>query len=305
MVTYDYYRIFYYVATCHSFTEAARVLHNSQPNILRCINNMEAELQCQLFLRGNHGVTLTPEGERLFIHVSAAFKHLTIGEDELRRNQELKSGFITIGASETALHLILLDALEKFHGKYPGIHTHIYNYSTPQALDALINGMVDFSLVTTPMKIKKPLRKISLLSFQEILLGGAKFQGLCADVHSLSELVDMPFISLHQDTGTRNLYDHYFFSHGLNFHPEMEVATIDQILPMIRHNLGIGFYPKQLATDCLSQNSVYQILLTKPIPQREVCLVLDDIRPMSKASKTLITELHDTISIFPTTSGNS
>ena len=35
MITYDYYRIFYYVAQYKSFTRAAEALHNNQPNITR------------------------------------------------------------------------------------------------------------------------------------------------------------------------------------------------------------------------------------------------------------------------------
>ena len=33
MITYDYYRIFYFVAQYHSFTKAAEILKNNQPNI--------------------------------------------------------------------------------------------------------------------------------------------------------------------------------------------------------------------------------------------------------------------------------
>ena len=61
MSTYDYYRIFYHVAQHHSFTKAAEVLHNNQPNITRCMNNLETELGCHLFVRSNRGVSLTPE----------------------------------------------------------------------------------------------------------------------------------------------------------------------------------------------------------------------------------------------------
>ena len=61
MITYDYYRIFYYVAQYKSFTKAAAALGNNQPNITRCMNNLEAELDCKLFLRSNKGVLLTPE----------------------------------------------------------------------------------------------------------------------------------------------------------------------------------------------------------------------------------------------------
>ena len=46
--SYESYRIFYHVATCESFTMAARILHNSQPNITRIINRLEQELNCQL-----------------------------------------------------------------------------------------------------------------------------------------------------------------------------------------------------------------------------------------------------------------
>lgn len=291
MITYDYYRIFYYVATCHSFTKAAQVLNNSQPNIMRYINNMEADLNCKLFVRNSHGVTLTPAGQKLFSHAAAAFEHLSIGEEELRRDLELESGLITIGVSETALRLVFLTALEEFRESFPGIHTHIFNHSTPQAVDALRNGTVDFAVVTTPLNIKKPLRKIHLTSFREILIGGSKYKALSETAHSLADLSEFPFISLHAGTGTRALYSDLFLRHGLSFHPELEAATTDQVLPMICHNLGIGFYPEQLATDDISSGHVHQIPLLETIPTRDICLIVDDSKPLSKAAETLISSL--------------
>lgn len=65
-VPYDYYRIFYYVAQHKSFTRAAEVLGNNQPNITRCMNNLEQDLGCKLFIRTNRGISLTPEGVRLY-----------------------------------------------------------------------------------------------------------------------------------------------------------------------------------------------------------------------------------------------
>ena len=59
-INYDYYRIFYVVAQCRSFTRAAEMLKNNQPNITRCMKNLEQELGCKLFHRSNKGVTLTP-----------------------------------------------------------------------------------------------------------------------------------------------------------------------------------------------------------------------------------------------------
>ncbi len=71
-INYDYYRIFYVVAQCRSFTRAAEMLKNNQPNITRCMKNLEQELGCKLFHRSNKGVTLTPEGQRFYRRGGAA-----------------------------------------------------------------------------------------------------------------------------------------------------------------------------------------------------------------------------------------
>ena len=42
-VNYEYYRVFYHVAKLKSFTQAAEVLMNSQPNITRTIRSLERE----------------------------------------------------------------------------------------------------------------------------------------------------------------------------------------------------------------------------------------------------------------------
>ena len=139
-INFEYYKIFYYVAKYSNFTRAANALGNSQPNITRAMNGLEQQLHCTLFVRTNRGVQLTPEGEKLYTHVSAAMSHLWAAEEELADSSGLAHGSISIGASETALNIFLLDKLKDFHMKYPGIRLKIYNHSTPQAIDAVKSG---------------------------------------------------------------------------------------------------------------------------------------------------------------------
>lgn len=65
----------------------------------------------------------------------------------------------------------------------------------------------------------------------------------------------------------------------------MEAATTDQILPMIAHNLGIGFYPEKLAQELDAAGEVCQISITEPLPDRCVCSLCDKNRPLSIAAK--------------------
>ena len=91
-MNFDYYRIFYYAARYKNFTQAAAALMSSQPYVTRVIHNLEHELGCRLFVRSNRGISLTPEGERLYRHVALALEELQAGEAELSSHLSLQGG---------------------------------------------------------------------------------------------------------------------------------------------------------------------------------------------------------------------
>ena len=57
-ISFEYYRIFYYVAKYENITKAAMVLKSSQPNVTRIIHILEEQLDCRLFLREPRGLKL-------------------------------------------------------------------------------------------------------------------------------------------------------------------------------------------------------------------------------------------------------
>ena len=286
-ITYDYYRIFYYVAKYHSFTRAAKILMNSQPNITRAMNNLEQELGCRLFQRSHRGVALTPEGEKLFAHVQVAQEHLQAGETEIANAKNLKSGNISIGASEIALHGVLLPVLRQFHLTYPEIHIQVTNHSTPQAVSALKMGMVEVAVVVSPTGVAKPLREDPVMSVQDVLIAGPNFSDLRDKVWSFRDISAKPMISLGRNTKTYEFYDGLFAKHGVVLQPDIEVATTDQNLPMVRNDLGLGFLPEFFAKEAIERGEVFQIHLKEAIPERSICLVQDSSRPMSAAVRVL------------------
>ena len=113
----------------------------------------------------------------LFTHVEAAISQIQTAETELNAHSGLEHGSISIGASETALNIYLLDILKPFHMKHPGIRLKIYNHSTPQAIRSVKNGEVDFAVVSTPTNVDTPLKELHLRPFREILVGGKTFYG--------------------------------------------------------------------------------------------------------------------------------
>ena len=295
-ITYDYYRIFYYVAKYRSFTRAAKILMNSQPNLTRTINNLEAELGCRLFLRSRSGVVLTPEGERLFVHVQAAQEHLEAGEAEISDAKNLVSGHLSVGASEIALHSLLLPVLRDFHHAYPGIRIQVSNHSTPQAVAAVKAGLVELAVVTSPAEVHAPLAERLLLPFQDILIAGPSFSFLRGKPLTLESLKQYPLVTLGRDTSTFAFYNRLFSAHGQILSPAIEAATTDQILPLVCYDLGLGFLPSTFAVEAIARGEAFEVTLEESIPSRSVCLVWDKSRPLSAPAERLQSLIYQAVS---------
>lgn len=283
-ISYDYYRVFYYVAKYGNVSQAAKLLLNNQPNLTRTIRNLESELGCPLFSRTNRGMKLTPEGERLYAHVRIAFEHIEAGEAELTEARNLQTGTVYIAASEVALRCLLLPVLKQYRLLYPGVHIRISNHSTPQAIAALKDGAADIAVVTTPTVRSASLVETAIRPIQEVAVCSSAFPGLTGRPVALSELLDYPIISLGPDTKSFAFYSDFFTGHSLPFHPAIEAFTADQILPMVEADLGVGFVPNEFLE---SESRVCRIDLKEQIPERQVVLIKRKGQPLSVAARKL------------------
>lgn len=276
-ISYEYYKIFYYVAQYKSFSTASKILSNSQPNITRIINNLESELDCRLFVRSNRGVALTEAGEKLFEHVQNAHKHFQMGESEIvqlkeNHREHLSIGF-SIGINEVLLHDKILPVLHDYHTLYPNVRIRIINDSTPQLISNINEGLTDMAIITSVEGDKAHPKEIVLNSFRDVLAGGPSYAKLTRKKLHLSDLIDYPIINLWQGTETYSLYSHLFMEHGLSFEPEIETATTNQVLSFIAGDMGIGFMSPAYAKTAMKEKKIYRIPLAEELPTRQIRLI--------------------------------
>lgn len=269
-VNYEYYRIFYYVAKYKNVSQAAKILSANQPNLSRSIKILESELGCPLFVRTNRGMNLTSEGEKLFARVQIAFENIEAAEAEIIESRNIEKGSVFVAASEVALRCFLLPVLREYRMKYPSVRLRISNHSTPQAIDAVRSGVADMAVVTTPIGDPAAITQRTLRRFREVAVCSSAFSELLGREVPLSELVEYPVVSLGSQTGSFEAYTEFFTGEELPFKPDIEAATADQILPMVKADLGIGFVPEDFLA---GERGVYTIATDKPLPEREIKIV--------------------------------
>ena len=97
---------------------------------------------------------------------------------------------------------------------------------------------------------------VELKPFYEVLVGGRTFTALSSQNLSLKELNNYPLISLSDESMTRAFYRQFFLDHGAVLKPDTEAATTDQMLTLVKSELGIAFLPQPMAQDALARGEI-------------------------------------------------
>lgn len=288
-VSFDSYKVFYITAKNKSITMAAKELYVTQPTVTHCIQKLEEELGCVLFIRGKKGVKLTPEGKVLYKHVSIACEEIWKAENDMNALKEFKKGEILLGASETTLHFFLLPHLKRYKKKYPSIRLKIHNSNTRHMLDAIRNDELDCGILVFPGEYNEEgIEIITLDTFQDIAIVGNEYKELAEHSISLKDLIEYPIISLENATMTNWTFREIFKQYNLDLNPDIELATTDLIVPTVSNDLGIGFVPEYFASEALKKNEIFRLNLVEEIPRRKICLVYKLDKPQSIAVEAFI-----------------
>jgi len=143
-------RYFVAVAETGGITAAARRLRVSQPAISVALKKLEAQLGTALVLRGPSGVALTPAGTELVRHAHEAFVALHTAEDRIRAMRTSESGRFVIGCYHSFGAFFLPEMLRQLIVDAPGIELSLWEGTSDEVRDAVIDGTVHFGLLVSP-----------------------------------------------------------------------------------------------------------------------------------------------------------
>lgn len=148
-------RYFLAVAREENMTEAANVLHVTQPTLSRQIADLERELGCTLFVRTNRSTTLTADGMRLRQRATEILSLVSQTEDELASGRTELSGNIRVGAGETQSMRAVTDAFAGLRREYPRVTCELFTGNADTVEERLERGLIDFAVMLEPVDLEK------------------------------------------------------------------------------------------------------------------------------------------------------
>ena len=233
-INYELYKVFYYVATTLSFSEASKLLFISQSAVSQSIKVLEKKLGITLFIRSTKRVQLTPEGETLLRHVEPAINLIARGEAQIMEAGTLGGGQLRIGASDTICRYFLVPYLNRFHRSFPNVHIKVTNQTSTQCVDLLESGQVDFIVTNYPNShLSSRLHTIPIHSFHDIFIANGEYYPELENrpVH-LKELLQYPILMLDRKSTTSEFLHSQFQRFQLDLVPEIELGSNDLLIDL-------------------------------------------------------------------------
>jgi DNA-binding transcriptional LysR family regulator len=131
-----------------SFTRAAARVLVAQPALSQQIAKLEAEVGLPLVDRTTRRVAMTEAGERLVAHARRVLKQVDVAREDLADLAGLRTGRLTIGASQTVGALDLSGLLAEFHRRSPAVDLAVREDLSVSLARALNADELDVGFIT-------------------------------------------------------------------------------------------------------------------------------------------------------------
>lgn len=278
---------FIHVAELGSFTKAAEQLGYSQSTVSFQIKQLEDELECLLFERINHTITLTERGHQL-VSYAHQIRALT---DDFKENigaEQNLSGHIHIVTPDSVCEEMINAHYKDFHKKYPHI---LIQFSTGDS--AIMLGMLDHNEADIIITLDHRLYNKDYIIAKEQLVP----MHFVADSNSkfakrknlfMKDIINEPFILTEVGQGYRRVFDRELAKKSLEINPVLEIGRTDIITSLLRDSDMISYLPDFVTADLIKQGKLCYLDVKDMNIDIWKQLIYHKNKWMSKSLKTFI-----------------
>ncbi|MFL0795926.1 MAG: LysR family transcriptional regulator [Cellvibrionaceae bacterium] len=277
-------KAFVAVAEENSFSEAAEVLHLTQPAVSKRIAALENLLDAKLFDRIGRQVSLTEAGRALLPRARQILREV----GDARRAIDDLSGDVSGRLSLVTSHHVglhrLPPVLRQFTSQYKNVSLDIDFLDSEQAYEAVLHGQFDLAVVTLSPQPHEKLHSESLWGDPLYCVVGYGHELASRKKITLADLSEHPAILPKRNTYTTALVSQLFDQQSLPLTISLNTNYLETIKMMVSIGLGWSWLPETLLDDQLQTVSVEGVTIS-----RHLGVIYHKERTLSNAAKAFMT----------------
>lgn len=278
------------VAEFENFTKASNDLGYAQSTVTMQIQQLENELQANLFERNGKRIRLSSAGQEFLKYAYQISKYEAMALDHFHRTEE-PEGHLNIGIMETVASSEYADLFCTFQEKFPKISLHLEVVTTLKAMENLDKGIFDLIFL-----LDKPIARANWKTARTF---PAEISFFCSASHplagqqniSMERLLQERFVLTEEGCNYRQVLENDLAAAGQRLECVMEIGHASFLINAVSRQLGIGLLPLFTLNDALQRKDIALITVRDYQIRLAIQVIYNTERRISLPLQVFLNEL--------------
>ncbi|MBY6032453.1 LysR family transcriptional regulator [Marinobacter daepoensis] len=234
-----------------SFSEAAEILHLTQPAISKRLASLEAQLGTRLIERSNREIRLTEAGTRLFPHARKILDEIHNARLALSTNPDRIEGELhAIASHHIGLHH-LPNWLRRYRREHPQVDLHLQFMESDAAYHQMNKRNAELAFVTLSDSMDPEFTILAQWPDPMAFVASREHSLAALEAPTLADLAPHPSLLPDTSTATYRVVSRLFLEANLSLKPLMPTNYLETIKMMTSVGLGWSVLPVSMLDDTL------------------------------------------------------
>ncbi len=285
--------IFHAIYTTGSITNAAKILHVSQPSVSKVLSHAEMQLGFNLFERVKGRLIPTDEAEMLFDEVDKIYQQMRSIRNTAENIKKSEYGHINLGLTPALGFNAIPNAIAKYHKIHDKVNFNVQTVHNDAVMQALLEHKCDLAILFSP-NVTPGVASIEFAQSELVVVYPKVNFPDCPDKLTLSQLQDFEYIDISESGPLGDLLWTRMMKEQITLKSPIKVQTYFVAARLVAQGAGICIVDKFTAQGNLSDN-IAMASFDPPLTFSVNALHLEN-RNLSKVTEEFIPFLEHEIS---------
>ncbi|MBB1384738.1 LysR family transcriptional regulator [Pseudoalteromonas sp. SG45-5] len=246
--------IFHAIYTTGSITNAAKILHVSQPSVSKVLSHAELQLGFNLFERVKGRLIPTDEAEMLFGEVDKIYQQMRSIKNTALNIKKSEFGSISLGVTPALGFDAIPNVIAQYHHDYPHVTFDIQTTHNDAVVQSLLEYKSDLAILFSPHTMPG-ITAIPLTTSELVIVYPKNKFPDCPTKLTLTEICDSEFIDISDSGPLAEMLWARALEEDINFEPSsIKVQTYFIAVRLVTRGLGVCVVDRYTAEGNLSDN---------------------------------------------------
>lgn len=248
--------IFHAIYTTGSITNAAKMLHVSQPSVSKVLSHAEMQLGFNLFERVKGRLIPTEEANTLFGEVDKIYQQLHGIRKTTENLKRSEYGNICLGLTPALGFKVIPEAVARYNHAYPHVYIDMQTVHNDEVMQALLERKYDMAVLFAPNELPG-VNAITLGESELVVVYPKELFPEQPTTLPLSVLAQHQVIDIADSGPLGDKLANQLLKHDIKLQSTMKVHTYFIAARLVEQGLGICVVDKLTAQGNLADNMAF------------------------------------------------